>query len=204
MKLTPKSSSRILAPEGIHFARCIRIVDLGTQESSNPEWRASRKLNLGFELVDESAIFDEERGEENFVVYGNWNQSLGKKSKLRPLIESWTGKKIADEFELDTLLDLPCQIQITHVTNDKGTYANITNIMGPGKGKVSKSTMEPESLYLDETFDEEIFKKLPEFMQEMIEDSPEYKAIEAAAAPKVKAKPAPVAAKKAAPTKKRK
>jgi len=189
MKLSPKSNSRVLAPEGIHFARCIRIIDLGTQESSNPEWRSTRKLNLGFELVDESYVFDEEKGEENFTVYANYNQSLGKKSKLRPIIESWTGKKITDEFELDTLLDLPCQVQITHVSTDKGTYANITNIMGPGKGKVTKSTMEPQSLYLDETFDQEVYDSLPEFMQEMIADSPEYIAMHEEK-PAAKAKPA--------------
>lgn len=211
MEVTVKSSNRVLAPEGIHAARCIRIVDLGTQLSNNPDWKPSRKLNLGFELVDEPYVFDEEKGEENFVVYANYTLSLGKKSRLRPVIESWTGKKIEESFELDNLLDAPCQIQIVHTKKDDKTYANITNIMAPGKGKVTKSTNKAVSLYLDETFDQEVFDSLPEFMQDMISDSPEYQALTAPAAPAkapvkatTKAVPAkPAAAAPAKPAKKK-
>jgi hypothetical protein len=100
---------------------------------------------------------------------------------------------------LENLLDLPCQIQIVHTTKDDKTYANITNIIAPGKGKVTKSTNEPTSLYLDETFDQEVFESLPEFMQDMISDSPEYQALmEAAGAAKAAAPAKPA---KAAPAK---
>jgi hypothetical protein len=87
MKVKSSQRERILAPEGVHNARCIQVIDLGTQESK--QWGSKRKVQLAFELVDESAVFNEEKGEENFVLYRTYTLSLAPKASLTKDIKIW-------------------------------------------------------------------------------------------------------------------
>ena len=173
-KLKVSQREKVLAPEGVHNARIVRIVELGTQPSD--EWGDKFKIEISFELVDESAVFNEEKGEQNFVVRKKYNRSLHKRSDLAKHITAITGNKFeaGDEFEMDDLLNQPCQVEITH--SEDGQYANITGIMKAAKGvKVAKAESELQSLYLDESFDQDVFDTLPEYMQDMIADTDEYK-----------------------------
>ncbi len=173
-KLKVSQREKILAPEGVHNARIVRIVELGTQPSD--EWGDKFKIEISFELVDEAAVFNEEKGEQNFVVRKKYNRSLHKRSDLAKHITAITGNKFeaGDEFEMDDLLNQPCQVEITH--SEDGQYANITGIMKAAKGvKVAKAESDLQSLYLDDSFDTEIFETLPEYMQDMIADTDEYK-----------------------------
>jgi len=173
-KLKVSQREKILAPEGVHNARIVRIVELGTQPSD--EWGDKFKIEISFELVDEAAVFNEEKGEQNFVVRKKYNRSLHKRSDLAKHITAITGNKFesGDEFEMDDLLNQPCQVEITH--SEDGQYANITGIMKAAKGmKVAKAESDLQSLYLDDSFDSEIFETLPEYMQDMIADTDEYK-----------------------------
>jgi hypothetical protein len=186
-KLKVSQREKILAPEGVHNARIVRIVELGTQPSD--EWGDKFKIELSYELVDESAVFNEEKGEQNFVVRKKYNRSLHKRSDLAKHITAMTGNKFEadDEFEMDDLLDQACQVEITH--SDDGQYANITGVMKVAKGtKVKKAESDLQSLYLDESFDSEVFETLPEYMQDMIADTDEYKELFPDEKPKSKKK----------------
>lgn len=186
-KLKVSQREKVLAPEGVHNARIVRIVELGTQPSD--EWGDKFKIEISFELVDESAVFNEEKGEQNFVVRKKYNRSLHKRSDLAKHITAITGNKFeaGDEFEMDDLLNQPCQVEITH--SEDGQYANITGIMKAAKGmKVAKAESELQSLYLDDSFDTETFETLPEYMQDMISDTDEYKELFPDEKPKSKKK----------------
>jgi len=174
MELVNEGKDRVLIPEGTYSARCIRIIDLGTQV--HPKYGPKRKVNLAFEL-------DEEDDEGNpFVAYRNFTASITPKSHLAKAIKSWTGQTIkkGERFDLDSLLNEPCLVTIVHSepNDDDEVYANIDSITKLPK---SMKPFEPEneafSLYLDETFNRKQFNDLPEWLQEKIEATEEYKAL---------------------------
>lgn len=167
-----EGSERILPEEGIHNARMIRFIELGTQET---EFGEKFKVSASYELVDTSAVFNEDNGEQNFVVHKKYNRSLHKRSDLGKDVRAIVGKKFPEkgDFEMDTVLDVPCQVEIEH--SEDGQYANVKRVLpAPLKGKVSKSENDVVSLYLDDNFDEDVFDKLHDKVRETIEKSPEY------------------------------
>lgn len=204
MKISSKNKERALAPEGVHAARCVRVLDLGTQYNKKFDSTA-RKVQLAFELVDETHVFNEEKGEQPFVVYRTYTASLNKKASLYKDIQAWLGLKLEKnaEFDVAQLLNKPCQVQILHNSSESGeTYANIQSIMAPPKTmKVKNAASELVMFSLDpDEFDQEVFDSFPDFLKEIIEASPEYKALEEPVPAKkpmpAKGKPAPAKGKK--------
>ena len=194
MKLKSKSSKeRVNAPEGVHNARCVQVLDMGTQYSEKFD-KSQHKVQLGFELVDETHVFNEEKGEQPFVVYRTYTLSSDKKAALVKDLSSWLGIKLDkdSDFDMETLIGKACQIQIMHNESDDAVYANIQNIMpAPKKGKVKEAVTDTRFLSLEpEEFDKKIFDDLPDFLKELIEVTPEYKALSE------KPKKAPVKTKK--------
>lgn len=187
-------SARELPSEDTHNAVCIQVIDLGTQHSE--QWGDKRKVQLGFELVEEET--SEGRA---MVVYKQYTFSDSEKSNLMKDLKAW-GMKPGKGFDMDTVLNKGAMVTVEHSTTDRGTFANIVNLSSVPKGvKVRKATEAIRSLYLDETFEQDVFDALPEFLRNKIATSPEFAAV---TAPKLK-KPAKVAtpAKKVAPPVKR-
>jgi hypothetical protein len=84
-------------------------------------------------------------------------------------------------------------VTIEHKETDAGTFANITNVgMVPKGTKLRKYTEPLKSLYLDESFDQEVYDALPDFLKEKIAGSPEYAAV---MTPKMKSNKKPPLAK---------
>lgn len=113
------------APEGTHRAVCVDVVDKPNQET---RWGVKDKVSLAFEI-------DEIRpeAEDRFLVWSTFTVSLHEKSRLRPFLEAWRGKRFTKEelqgFDLENLLDVPCTIQVIHNESGDNTYANISSIM---------------------------------------------------------------------------
>lgn len=212
MEITAKSSNRVLAPEGVHMARCVKVIDLGTVKSEfEGKEVKNRKIQFAFELVDTEFQFDEESEVRPFVVYKDYTASVSPKATLAKDIASWTGKKVDPKqpFNPEAMLGKECQIQVAHVTSKTGSeYVRIMSIMQvptdkkTGKPiKVTKAANPLVFLSLDkDEFDQAVFDELPEFLQENIKDTPEYKAL-GLSAPK---KPAKEAEAKHKPTSGRK
>ncbi len=64
--------------------------------------------------------------------------TLNEKSRLRPFLEAWRGKRFTAEelkgFDPDVLLGVNATIQILHVTKNDKVYDNISTIMKAAKG----------------------------------------------------------------------
>ena len=188
------------APEGVHNAVCVSIVDLGTQKErayQSTEIVEKRLVEIRWEL-------DETRDDgKPFMIMKRYKQSLHEKSALRAHLEAWQGKPFSDEqldnFDLNRLLGRGCQIQIGRT---EGGNAKIMSVMALSKGaKAPKPSIVPFLLDLD-AFDKEAFDALSDRMKETIAKSPEYQALQAkktANGAKPAAKPA-VAAKPAKPS----
>ena len=189
-KYTSKAAPKILPPAGTHNARLVRIAEMGTQET---EFGEKFKVQLSYELVEESAVFNEDKGEQNFVVHKTYNRSLHKRADLGKDITAILGRDLEEneEFEMDDLLGEPCQVVVV-ITEDE-QYANIKAVIPANKkAKIPKAESELKSLYLDENFDEDVYDSLPEGMKEKIAASQEYKDIEGSSAPKSKKGKEPV------------
>ena len=189
MSSIPKGSARELAPEGVHNAVCIQVIDLGTQPSE--QWGDKRKVQLAFELVEERTTDD-----KAIVAYRQYTFSASPKGNLMKDLKAWLGaKSVSGEMDMDDLLGKAASVTIEHNETEKGTFANITNLGGLAKGaKVKKHTEPLRSLYLDESFDADTFEALPDFLKEKIMVTKEYE--EHGAPPKKSAKVAPAKGKK--------
>src|SRR6187431_3183483 len=87
-------------PPGVHIGRCFRLVDLGTQEETyEGEHKLMKKMAIYWELHGEDetgAPLVIETGEP-MTIWQEYTASLGKKAKLRGVLESWRGKPFSDE-----------------------------------------------------------------------------------------------------------
>jgi len=181
MSKIPKGAQRELPEEGTHNAVCVQVIDLGTQKNANPEWGDKRKVLLGFELVD---VQDEEH---TALVSKQYTFSDSQKGNLMKDLKKWLNIKSGD-LDMDDCLGKQALVSIEHKETDRGTFANISNISSVPKGtKMRKPQSVTRSLYLDETFDADVYEELPEWIRLKIATSPEYEEV---AAPKPAAKKA--------------
>src|SRR5438067_5017864 len=129
-----------LPPEGNHLARCIRVIDLGTQtDAYNGKPKKHHRVMIGWELPEEKAVFDEERGEEPFLVSKEYTLSLNERANLLHDLESWRGKGFSeaelDAFDISQLLGVVCMVNVIHrVSAKKRKYASVNGITRVPKG----------------------------------------------------------------------
>lgn len=177
----PKAGKRELPEAGAHNGVCVQLIDLGTQQVTfQGNIKNVRKLLMGFELVD----IENEDGSPT-LVSNQFTFSDSTKGNLFKTLKQWQAVKHIENFDMDDCLGKPAIVTIVHNESDKGTFANISNIGALTKGtKVRKPQSGLVSLYLDDSFDHEVFEALPEWIRTKIASSPEYET-------DVPAKPAP-------------
>jgi len=119
------------APEGLHQAVCIDVVDKGMQQTA---WGEKHKVQVRW-VID---AVDEKTGRQHMVT-SSYTLSLHKKALLRQHLEAWRGKRFTDEelkgFDLERLIGVNCQLQIVHSLGEENTvYSNVQAIVPLGKG----------------------------------------------------------------------
>lgn len=163
---------------GVYMAICIGCVDLGEQYNETFKNHSNKCLYI-FELIGETIEVDGEMKprqlSKEFAI------SSSSKSNLRKFIESWNGKSYTDDdfLELDLFDQIGKSCQLNVVLNDTKEYANIDNLMPLPRG-VPAFTTETEPIRWDmEQWDDEVFKTLPEWIQDKIKKSTEYATLHA-------------------------
>lgn len=165
------------APAGTHVARCIKLVDLGTQHDEYQGKPLVRSRILVFwELCHEKTEIDGEM--RPFIVTKFYTNSLAEKANLRKDLEQWRGRAFSEEelkrFDLQTILGVACMLSVVH--NDKGK-AQVGSIMKMPRGQDAPPPYNsPVAFWLDE-FKQEIFESLSDNLQALIKKSPEYQEI---------------------------
>lgn len=175
IKATIKQSEQIKA--GSYIARCYSMIHIGTVSFEYlGQISTSNKFRITFEIPSLKKVFKEGDEAKPVVISRELSTSLGKKSKTRPLLESWRGKAFTDEeakdFDFTELLGVPAMISIVH--NEKG-YADISSIMKLPEGMECPAQINPTQVLSYDAWDENLFQKLPEFIRKKIEISVEYK-----------------------------
>lgn len=132
MSLTVKSSGNTefeMVPEGAYVARCIKVIDLGTQTTTGQYGtKQQKKVMITWELLDEEMKMQDGRP---FAATQFYTASLHEKAQLRKDLEAWRGKKFTETelegFDLKNILGTYCMLQIVH--SQDGQYANVNAIM---------------------------------------------------------------------------
>jgi hypothetical protein len=124
-----KSRDFAPAPEGLHRAVCVDVVDLGMVDG---QFGRKHKVMLSWQIEETM-----DNGKP-FLVSKRYTLSLHKKSALRPDLESWRGKPFseveAEGFDLEKLLGANAQLNIVHNKVDDATFANISAVVPAAKG----------------------------------------------------------------------
>jgi hypothetical protein len=164
-------------PIGTHKARCIGIVDLGTQHDEYQGKPRIRRVNaLKWELPEEKM----EDGRP-FVCTKFYTASLSERSNLYADLVNWRGREFSAEelagFDAKNVLDKTCLLSITaKVGNDGKTKNRITGIMKGGRDmQVPPRVNELQYFSLERgEFDRKVFDSLSEWYQNKIKASPEW------------------------------
>ena len=117
-----KEGEYTTAPEGLWPAVCCDVFDLGLKDYG---FGPQEKIEITWQLEE-----CDPKTNRRYLVSQHYTPSLHEKSKLRPLLESWRGRKFTKdeekEFDIEKLLGANCQLQIVHNIKDEGrTYANV-------------------------------------------------------------------------------
>ena len=168
---------------GSYNARCVSIIDLGTQESNyNGEVKLAHKIMVRWELLGDD---NRTTSGKPFIVGERYTFSMHSKATLRRVLESWRGRPFTAEeeagFDLKNVLGKDCLLNIIHNVSNGKTYANVAAVSAPMKGTNTASlAAETPLVYLSlqdagkEGFSEALFA-LPEWIQETIKKSLQWK-----------------------------
>ena len=135
MSLIVKDTKREFpqAPEGLHASVCVDVVDLGLVTT---KWGDKPMVRLVWQIEECDPSTN-----KRFLVMNRYTLSLNQKSRLRPLLEAWRGRKFTEEelkgFDLEKLVGVNCQVQVVHTLGDEGqVYANVQAVVPAAKGSV--------------------------------------------------------------------
>jgi len=121
------------APEGMHLAVCVDVVDLGLSELTfNGRTYRKHMVRVVWQID-----LNMENGKP-FTVSQRFTLSLHKKAALRAAIERWLGRALTEAelggFDLEELLGWACLLNIVHVVRHGHQFANVSSIMCLPKG----------------------------------------------------------------------
>jgi hypothetical protein len=181
-------------PPGMHLARCYRVVDVGTQESTYlGVIKHLHKVMLQFEVHgedDTGAPILTTKGEP-MSISKNFTLSLAEMATLRKDLQTWRGREFtADElrgFELKNVLGAWAMISVIKAMGNNGKeYTNIAAIMSvPAaikKSGLPEGHNELKLFSIDEP-DMTLFESFSNHLKEKIGKSPEWQARGGKAAP---------------------
>lgn len=189
MSLHANSSSKgefELVPAGLYTAHCYRILDQGTQTITNSfGTKHQHKVMFSWELLDDEVKMEDGRP---FAVHKTYTLSLNEKANLRADIESWQNRELEDaeleDFDLSTLIDSYCQIQVVH--SDDGKFANVQSIVSykpvkneKGEKVFPKGVNDLVVFDIDEP-DMAVFDALSDNMKDKIMKTPEWQKVQQA------------------------
>lgn len=128
-----------LPPAGLHPAVCVDYVDEGYKPT---QYGDKHKVRYVFQL--------EAKNSKGFrhTVSAWFNYSMHENSTLRQFLEQWRGRPFSEAeinqppgFDLESVIGIPCNLNIIHNKKGEKTYANIASIMqhSPRMGEPLKS-----------------------------------------------------------------
>ena len=168
-KEEPKKSSIPRLPESTYMGRVVSVVDFGLQEQT--DWKTQKPIDpkptvmITFQLPTVTVDVEDDNGEVTKmprIIGKEYNLSTFDKSNLMKMVNA-----IAPNInDLDELLNVPAMIQVGSTKSDK---AKIVSVMACPDG-MDVPELLTETTHFDATApDYELFKALPQWMQDRVE-----------------------------------
>jgi hypothetical protein len=167
-------------PAGSYLARCVQLIDLGTQTATyEGETKRARKVLVAWEVLDDECRRDDGAP---FILSKRFTQSLHEKAALRKTLTSWRGRDFTPVelkgFELKAVLGKDAFISVVHAEKDGKTFANIAAVMKPHTGlNAQVDSVETLQHWSMAAPDWTVFAQLTPRLVEQISASPEYQAL---------------------------
>lgn len=183
LKIKKKSGSSVPPIEaGTYPAVCVGIVDLGEQYSETFK-KYSDKLLIIWEIPSQIIQIDGE--DKPRWLSKDFAASLHEKSSLHKTLVSWRGKAFTEkelaedengfmQFSVQDMLGTGCFLQVIVEEKDSGIYNRITSVIALPVGMETPKTENPPIAFDMDAWDDEVFKNLPEWIQERIKKSTQY------------------------------
>jgi hypothetical protein len=175
------TKKREVVSAGSHVARIVKIIEIGrTTYTYLGEEKQKYAVEFTFELPNELRVFNEDKGEQPFVVSHEYNLSRYEKAKLMIHLGSLENKVFTEDEMLDldvaSYIGRACMITLVHKVSKKGnTYANVQSVSSVPKGlKVPEIMNVPLVWDYDTNFDLDVFDSFPEWLQEKIQGTPQW------------------------------
>ena len=163
------------APPGTHVARCIKLIDLGTQHGEYEGKPTVREqVVVQWELPGET--IDTDKGAQPMIVSKFYTNSLSEKATLRADLEAWRGRQFTPDelasFDLEKILGAPCLVNVIH--SDKGK-ARVKGVMSLPKGTICPPAHNTPSAFWLDPWDYNAYMSLSEGFRNIIVESDEVK-----------------------------
>jgi hypothetical protein len=181
MKAPTQTQQREKIEQGNYRAVLYRIVYMGTVEG---EWKGQKKSNfkihLTWELSDEKKVFKQGEEAKPFVISNSYTFSMGDMSNLRPIVTGMVGgitEAEAANFDLDALLGKACMLQVSHGESTTGKFKYILSTSQLPKAMTIPSAYNDLVLLSYADWSDEVFNKLPSWIQDEMSKTQEYQTI---------------------------
>ena len=111
-------------PIGMHNARCIKVIGLGTQKQEfSGETSYKKQVLIIWEVPDEL------NNDEPMTISKFYTLSLHEKSNMGADLSSWRGRAFTEQekkgFDLINILGIPCTLNIIEGNNGKSKVVNV-------------------------------------------------------------------------------
>ena len=181
---TPSEKSKFSpCPAGSYAAVCTQVIDLGTSQTNfldehTGQPKFAHSVRFTFEVNE---MMQDGRP---FVVSQELTLSMHEKAKMRQFLSNWRGKDFGpgESVNLKDLIGKGCSLSIVEYTKKNGEVGTkIGSISRLMKGMEVPKPANP-TIYFDlEAFDEDTYAQLPQWLQDKIAGSQEFKNINAEA-----------------------
>lgn len=171
------------APVGTHVARCVKLIDLGTQHGEyKGEPTRRNQVLVTWELPQEIIEIDGKSVPQTTSKF--YTNSLGEKANLRRDLEGWRGRAFSESelerFDLEAVLGKPCLLTIVGAENGKTKVAGVS---GLAKGmECPPQVNESFAFWLDD-YDEDKFDSISDGIKKIIQKSEEWDYVHAGKSP---------------------
>jgi len=182
------------------LARCYSIIDIGTVPNfyQNKLTGHVRKIYITWEFPELLAIFNEEKGEEPFVIGLELTASTSENSNLAKLISQWRNKPLTDTeqegFDPSIMIGKTAFISFIHKRRPKFEGKDVTKITNENTNLKFNGIMpKPKTIeappnrnsYMNWDWDKvavesfevhkATFEKIPKWLQKKMAESKEFK-----------------------------
>lgn len=164
---------------GVYTAISSMLIDIGGQKSPLDN-NVRRKFMIVWNIVGEYVEVNNEQLPR--VMSKEYTLSLNEKSNLRKDLQAWRGQAFTEEelqgFDLLTVMNKPCQLQIINEEKNGKNYNNISAIMALPKGMKVEPLKEVTIFITNNQETWNNYEKIPKWIRDKIKKSEGYEGSE--------------------------